>query len=141
MATFCFLCGGFFVFGRLYLDFLDGRGQHRETLFGGRSLFAQASEFPEFGNIAAVVARLVDGRFEDESATRQGSGEDGAESQLRQDAMKGFSADFAFANVFVAIDASAERNFRIVGVEDGDAVEADRAVDYVDCRGRGRLHF
>src|SRR5271169_2989775 len=55
---------------------------------------------------------------------------------MRQDAMKSFSADFAFANVFVAIDAAAKREFRIVGVKDGNATEPNRGVDYVDRRGQ-----
>src|SRR5580700_1826470 len=55
---------------------------------------------------------------------------------MRQDAAKSFSADFAFADVFVAIDAAAERDFRIVDVEDRDATEADGAVDQVDRRGK-----
>src|ERR1700722_380513 len=54
---------------------------------------------------------------------------------MLQDAAKGFSADFAFDYVFGAIDAAAERGFRIVDVEDRDAIEADGAVDQVDRRG------
>src|SRR5580692_7817673 len=54
---------------------------------------------------------------------------------MRQHAAKSFSADFALAYVFVAIDAAAQLNLGVVGVEDGDAIEADGAVDQVDRRG------
>src|SRR5580704_3927611 len=58
---------------------------------------------------------------------------------MRQDAAKSVSADFALAYVFVAIDAAAQRNLGVVGVEDGDAIEADGAVDQVDRRGETSL--
>src|SRR5580704_3590621 len=54
---------------------------------------------------------------------------------MRQDAAKSFSADFALAYAFVAIDAAAQRNLGVIGVEHGDAIEADGAVDQVDRRG------
>ena len=53
--------------------------------------------------------------------------------------MKRFGADFAFTDVFVAIHAAAERDFRIVGVKDGNAIEANCCVDYVDRRGQAGL--
>lgn len=40
--------------------------------------------------------------------------------------MKSFGADFAFANVFVAVDAASERNLRVVGMEDRNAMKSDR---------------
>src|SRR5580700_5473842 len=58
---------------------------------------------------------------------------------MRQDAPKSVSAYFALAYVFVAIDAAAQRNPGVVGMEDGDAIEADSAVDQVDRRGETSL--
>ncbi len=58
---------------------------------------------------------------------------------MRQDAMESFGADFAFADVFVAIDAAAERDFRIVGVEDRNLIEANRFVELRRSSRSGRL--
>src|SRR6266849_5709647 len=48
---------------------------------------------------------------------------------MGEEAAKRFGADFAFANVFVAVHTTAERNFGVVDMEDRDALEADGAVD------------
>jgi hypothetical protein len=48
---------------------------------------------------------------------------------MHQEAAKGVCADFAFADVFVAIHATTQGNLGIVDVEDRDALEADGAID------------
>ena len=51
------------------------------------------------------------------------------EQRVIQNSAKRFRADFAFADVLVAIHARAEHRLRIVDVQHEDAVEPYRAVD------------
>ena len=120
-AGFRFPGGGFFGLRSLHLDFFDGRSQHREAFFSGRGLFAQAGEFPKLGDIATIVTGIVDGCFQDESAASQALEAEWCRIAVRENAREGFGADFAFADIFVAIDAAAERDLRVVDVENRDA--------------------
>jgi len=108
--------------------FFCGGGEHGETFFGGRGLVFEAGEFPEGGYVAAVVAGIVDRSFGEEGAAGQAFGRRGAEAGMGQETAKGFGADFAVADVIVAIDAAAERNFGVVNVEDRNVFEPDDAI-------------
>src|SRR5260370_7816790 len=48
---------------------------------------------------------------------------------------KRLRSDFAFADVLVAVDSAAQRNLRVVDVEDRDALKADDAFDEFERRG------
>src|SRR5260370_6470367 len=60
---------------------------------------------------------------------------------MGQEAAKRYSADFAFADVLVAVHTTAERNFGVVDVEDRDAREADGAVDEFERGGEAGFAF
>ena len=86
----------------------------------GGDYFA-AEKFPESSDVAAIVARLIDGRFENEGAA--------GKKRVIQDAAEGFEADFALTDMFVTIHARTVMGFRIVDVDDVYAIEADSAIN------------
>src|SRR6202007_2166468 len=110
-----------------------------KTLFGFGGLVLQAGEIPEGGHVAAVIAGLVDGPFREDPPARQACWSGGAETRMGEEAPKRFLADFSFADMFVTVDATGERNLGVVDVEDGDALEANNAVD--EFEGRGEAGF
>src|SRR4051812_15834673 len=60
---------------------------------------------------------------------------------MREEPAKCFGADFAFADVLVAVYATAERNFGVVDVEDGNALKTDDAVDEFERGGEASFTF
>ena len=83
-----------------------------------------AEKFPERGDVALVVTRRIDRRFENEGAA--------GEQRVIQNAAKRFEADFPFSDVVVAVDARAVMRFRIIGVDDVNALEADGEFDVLE---------
>ena len=84
-------------------------------------LYDAADELPQRGHISTVITRLVNRRLQNKRAP--------CEQRVIQNSAKRFRADFAFADMLVAIHARTERGFRIVYVQHEDAVESHRAVD------------
>ncbi len=86
-------------------------------LCSGRAGLTQA--FQGF-DVEPTLLVIFAGRFEDEGFVSQ--------FRVRQNAGKTGFADFAFADVFVAIEVRAEGAFGIVGVDYFDEVEAENFV-------------
>jgi len=81
-------------------------------------------ELPKGADVAPVVARFINRRFKNKWAAR--------EKRMIQDAVKSFEADFAFANVLVAVGMRVERSLRIVRVDDEDGVESNGSVNFLE---------
>jgi len=71
----------------------------------------------EGGDVAGLVAGVVDGSFGDEGAV--------GESRIVQQAAEGRCADGSFADVLMAVELGTECGLGIVAVPDLDGVEAD----------------
>src|SRR4029077_13381870 len=78
-------------------------------------------QFPQGRDIAAVVAGLVNRRFEDERAP-------GEQSMIQYPAER-LEADLPFSNVLVAVHTRAKGRLRIVHVHDKNAINAHRPVN------------
>ena len=107
--------------------FLQRRGQHGEAFFDGRTL--DAGKIPQLGNILAVITGLFNRRFQYKRAAGHSGADTSAELGVLQNARESRGLDFAFADIFMAVDAPTEWDLGIVEVPDIDIFEADRLLE------------
>ena len=77
-----------------------------------------ADQSPQLSNVATVVSGTINRRFENEGAA--------GELRMIQNSTERVAADFAFADVLVAVHTRAKRRFGIVYVDHKDVLETDR---------------
>jgi len=88
-----------------------------------------ASIFPKLGHVSPVIAGPIDRRLQQERASRQALRRRRTQPRVSENPRESLRANFPLPYVLVAVDASTQRNFRIVYVENGDTIEADALID------------